>query len=72
MIQEVTMFGAVCDCCNEAWYNDHYGWSAMNDKSGLKEMLSNDEWHISEDGKTYCPSCHTIDDDDNVVIKQIN
>lgn len=49
MIQEVIMYGATCDNCGEAWYNDHYGWSAMNDELGLKEMISNDEWHADGD-----------------------
>lgn len=67
-IQETIYYTAICDVCKEAWYNDHHGWSAMNDESGLKEMLSNDEWHL-KDGKTYCPSCFEIDDEDNLIIK---
>lgn len=29
----------------------------------------NDGWHVTEDGKHYCPECHIIDDDDNLIIK---
>lgn len=70
MIHEVIMYGATCDNCGESWYNDHHGWSAMNDESGLKEMISNDEWYTYGD-KHYCPSCHNIDDDDNLVLKEV-
>ena len=65
-----TYYTASCDICNKGWYNDHHGWSAMSDESGLKEMLMNDEWHL-EYGKTYCPDCHEFDDDDNLILKEV-
>ena len=68
MIHEVTMHGATCDNCGDAWYNDHYGWSAMSDDSSLKQMLYDDEWHTDGD-KHYCPNCYTLDDDDNLILR---
>lgn len=70
-IQEVTMYAAVCDNCNKGWFNDYHGWSAMHDESSLKEMISNDDWHL-EYGKTYCPDCFEIDEEDNILIKSSN
>lgn len=67
MIKPVTFYSATCDCCGEGWYNDHYGWSAMNGEEEMRQMLYDDEWHVDGD-KQYCPSCHRIDDDDNIVI----
>lgn len=69
-IIEVTYYAASCDICKKSWVNEHHGWSAMSDKLGIKEMLMNDEWHL-EDGKTYCPNCHEIDDDDNLILKEV-
>lgn len=39
----------------------------MNGEEEMRQMLYDDEWHVDGD-KQYCPSCHRIDDDDNIVI----
>jgi len=69
MISTAEYYIAQCDNCGEAWVNDHYGWSAMNDKDGLIEIMKNDEWHFGdgidgEEGKCYCPKCYSFNDED--------
>ncbi len=73
MIEAVQFFGAHCDNCKEAWFDDHNGWSAMSDESTMKNMLSEYEWHFGdgidgEDGKHYCPSCFRFNDEDKFIL----
>lgn len=71
MIYEVKMFSAKCDNCDKEYMEAHNGWSAMSDESGLVELMSNDDWHVHDDGnKHYCSDCYTIDDEDNLIIKE--
>ncbi len=76
MIQEVTMYAATCDNCGRDWENDTYGWSALTDRSSMRDTLIDDEWHIGdgvegEEGKTYCPNCFGLDDDDKFYLKSV-
>ena len=68
MIHEVTMYAATCDNCGEDWESSSYEWYAMGDKQSLYDGM--DEWHIEdeEDGKTYCPQCFFLKDNDELVI----
>lgn len=70
MIHEVTMFSISCDNCNEDYIESHNGWSAMNDQSSIQELADNDGWH-TDDEKHYCPNCFTINDEDNLILKQV-
>lgn len=70
MIHEVTMYSISCDNCNKDYYNDHHGWSAMNDQIGIQELVDEDDWH-TEGEKHYCPDCFIIDDEDNLIIKKL-
>lgn len=67
MIEPIEMFGATCDSCGEQWEHAE-GWTAMADKGFVKEGLDDAEWHQSDDGKTYCPNCFRIDDEDNLIL----
>ena len=68
MIYPITMYACKCDNCDEIW-NNADGVMAYADSEHVRDTVAECEWHISEDGKTYCPDCHTIGDDDEVVIK---
>ena len=70
MIQEVIMYGAACDRCNEKWYDEHNSFVAMSDKSTLKDSMDSDEWYV-DDEKCYCPKCYEYGDDDEVIIKNL-
>lgn len=71
MISEVTFYAATCDNCKKEWFNDHFGWSAMNDEISILEMLSDDEWECIGDNH-YCPDCYEYDDNDELIIKTKN
>ena len=52
------MWGAKCDSCGEQ-FEMMEGWIATTDKSVLKDDLSDSDWCMTEDEKTYCPDCHS-------------
>lgn len=66
MIHKVEMFGATCDGCKEEWTDGEY--SCWNEEGFLEDCLEETGWHITDDGKTYCPNCHRFDDDDDLVL----
>lgn len=68
MIIEVEMYSIQCDSCKRVGVedSDYAGW---NDKTTVWEEADNSEW-IKIDDKHYCPNCYTIDDDDNITIKE--
>lgn len=74
MIKKVKMYAGQCDCCGEAWEHWHHGWSSLPDASDIEEGMTDQGWHIEEagDGENrdmhYCPACHKIDDNDNLVV----
>ena len=64
MIVEATFYNIRCDLCgadsDEMWYNDkHNAETNAFDNADFKFL----------GGKHYCPSCYTIDDNDNIVTK---
>jgi uncharacterized Zn finger protein (UPF0148 family) len=67
MIHKVEMFGATCDGCKTDWHQDD-GITCWNEPDFVKDSLEDYEWHITEDGKTYCPNCHRFDDDGNLIL----
>lgn len=69
MIYERKCFSATCDGCKEDFEDGGRGWSMFQDKSVISEMMGNSEWYITSDNKTYCPSCHSINDDDELILK---
>lgn len=75
MIREIKMFGAVCDHCKKQWEDDHNGWIATVDEQSIKQIISDENWHIGDaklnegkDGEHYCPECWQYDDDDNFIL----
>ena len=67
MISKIECVIITCDNC-EAPYEDCSGFSIWPDKSSVDPK--DDDWYVDED-KHYCPSCYTIDENDNLILKKI-
>lgn len=65
------MFGVECDNCKQDYNEDSTGFCAWTDHGLAQESADKDGWHSTEDGKHYCPKCFTIDDNDNLILKQL-
>ena len=62
-----------CNNCKEHYTNEDSGFSIFISENDVCEDAMDDGWITDYDNnKHYCPKCHTIDDDDNIVVKQIN
>ncbi|MBA4852050.1 hypothetical protein [Emticicia sp. BO119] len=70
MITTETIYVATCDDCGEPWLDDN-DCAGHFDKSDTENGLMESEWHVANDGKTYCPKCWKLDEDDNVVVNDI-
>jgi hypothetical protein len=71
MIQETTCYKAYCDGCNERLCDEgREGFTLFGDMSQLEMAIDSEEWHRDYDsGKCYCPDCHSINDNDELVLK---
>lgn len=69
--KEEEFTGASCDVCKEGYEAAHTGYTFFMDESNLYEEMTDDGWHVTDDNKHYCPNCHSIDDDDNLTIKEV-
>lgn len=56
MISEVTMYGLVCDACNEPIGNEDYDYLVMTTERDIIEEANCQDWR-KIDGKWYCPLC---------------
>lgn len=65
MYNKVECICITCDNCGEGFMDDHTGYSIYVDEGGAHDAADSREWY-SEDGKHYCPDCHTIDDEDYI------
>lgn len=65
------MFGATCDGCKEQWADGHNGYIALSQQGHLESQLQDSGWEIMPDKTCYCPDCHYIDSNDNLIIKSI-
>lgn len=64
MISEIVMYQAKCDNC-DAQFELYDGFMALNERSAIVDSLVNDEsWSLLEDGRCFCPNCHTNKWDD--------
>ena len=68
MIVEVTMYTIACDNCKETRGQDSE-YSCWNDENYALDEATDHDW-IEHEGKHYCPSCYTQDDNENVVINK--
>lgn len=55
-----------CDNCGDT-YENHSGFTVFFFSSDAHP--EDDDWYVDNDTH-YCPDCHTIDDDDNLIIDE--
>jgi len=67
MYNKVECTCITCDNCGETYLDEQTGFSIYNDENDANQAADSDGWH-SEDSKHYCPECHTINDNDELVI----
>ena len=66
------MYGCHCDNCGADWMNEESGIAVLAIESDmLNEVRNFESWYT--DGpigneKHYCPECHTVNDNDELVI----
>lgn len=68
MYNKVECITLTCDNCGEVYQNDHSGFSIWITEGDAQESASNDDWYSADDDKHYCPGCHEINDDDELII----
>lgn len=70
MIKPIEMFALHCDVCNRHYTEEYQGYCAWPDKSSVDtDAAESDGWYIDyATDKHYCPKCHEIDDNDNLII----
>ena len=59
-------YNVECDRCGKLSDEEH--WRVDED---LSKENADESGFIEVDGKHYCPDCYTIDDEDNIVIKEM-
>jgi hypothetical protein len=64
------MYGATCDNCKKPYDGDDGNYAFWNEEGFMQETIEEDDWHVTDDGKTYCPDCYTFNDDDDLIIKK--
>lgn len=67
MIQKTDCYCVVCDNCGDTYEDPVTGFSLWTDSGAMNP--EDRGWHVTDDGKHYCPDCHIVDDDDNLIIK---
>lgn len=63
------VYSAECDVCKNDFEDPFEGWTVFLNEDHMIDRMGDMGWHIDEI-KCYCPNCHTIDDEDNLIIKQ--
>jgi len=72
MIYEQKCFSCKCDGCGESFCdNEREGFTLFSDDGQLTNAMEDYGWYLSHDetNKHYCPDCHTINDEDELVLK---
>lgn len=71
MINEVKAYTAECDGCGTQFEDGFQGFSIFSDEQYLGNALDTAEWYRTdgEVTKCYCPSCHSFNDEDELVLK---
>ena len=67
--QKVECFILECDNCGEVYRNEHTGYSIWVTESDCYDDAQEDGWY-EEDEKYYCPLCHFIDEEDNIILNK--
>ena len=70
MIVEKIFYAVECDACKSKSDNSygHFFWA---DRSETEDIARKNCWHEKGDCH-YCPSCHSFNDDDELIIKKNN
>ena len=66
MITIEKLYGIQCDSCATYYVDEHNGIGYWLESSSAEESAMDKGWYCDE--KHYCPNCHTIKDDDELVI----
>ena len=69
MIIEETFYAVECDVC-KAQAENYDGYAFWADVNTTEENAIGSEWH-KEGDYHYCPDCHSFNDEDELVIKQL-
>jgi hypothetical protein len=67
MFKPITIFTILCDGCGKDLF-EHTEFSGWGEKDYVNDEAKEDGWHLDEE-KHYCHQCHTIDDNDEVILK---
>lgn len=70
MIHKIECVTLTCDNCNDDFEALFTGFTIFLDPSTAEDQARNNDWHITKDGKHYCPACYCMDDEDNIVLKE--
>ena len=65
--------GIECDNCKDQYRAKHTDFSFFTDEGNAMESAWDDGWvQDQSNGKHYCPDCHTVDDEDNIILKKLS
>lgn len=75
MIYKQDCFSVECDRCKIDYEQSYTGYSVFVDPSSAIEAATDDGWGVvcvvdKEADMIYCPDCHTVDEDGNVVCNE--
>ena len=65
MIEKIDCIIIKCNNCGDV-YEHVEGWTIFASKTDVNP--EEDDWYV-EDDTHYCPDCHEIDEDDNLIVK---
>lgn len=65
MIVSEVFYGVQCDRCSEMYEGNEF--SFWMEESTAEEEATESDWH-RENGKHYCPNCHEVNGEDEVII----
>ncbi|MNL39076.1 hypothetical protein D3C87_1613310 [compost metagenome] len=69
MIHKIECATITCDGCNDDYEAAFTGFTIFLDESTAEDCAKDDDWHVTDDGKHYCPKCHDINDNDQLILK---
>lgn len=63
-------YSAECDICKDDFEHPFEGWALFLDQDYMLDSMGNYGWHLVDGSDLcYCPKCHEIDENDNLIIK---
>lgn len=68
MIHKEKCYCVTCDNCGKTYECVNTGFSLWVDVCSANEGIQEADWYTDGD-KHYCPDCYTVDDNDNLIIK---